>query len=623
MINKFIVFISSTADLTTYRNAAESVLRALEIEGSRFEAWPSVPNPSGPMDECLARIREADAVVLVLGEKYGTVIEDGLSATHTEYRHARTHRKPVFAFVLECPRRDDAQAAFIKEIEKEFFRSRTIRTVSEFEGQLKNSLLQEFTRCFRHVHGGPPNVARFALPPPVTSPSGPALFLSDDSKAAFLHLRGLYESGQDARIRELATQIALKFIDVPAIINVLYMAEVNLAMSGATPDTGRLDAAIRFWDDPQVKRRFASYSLAYNQGNALGALNRFPEAIARYEAALAEKPDFAECWKNLGTAYVDSGDPAAARRCFEKAVAFCSGLFEARYSLATMAAGDHAFEEALAHLAMIRIDHLPPVQRSWVCGRQAMSLSRLGNHKEAIAAIEAAIGLVPDTDWPWEFAARIYALARRADRRWLDDARHFGERFVSRVPARGDAWGELGYTYWKLRLENTTEEWSRKCIAAFGRALECGFLDHGLIADRLGHVYLDRDEPEKAVAAFRVAVEQDAASFGYCLGVSLMKTRCYDEALCLLTDAAQKHQPDALSWGNVAVCYERTGRDAEAVAAYEKSIQLDPTYALSWFNLGGLHWNAGDTSEAIRVWREALERFPDHPLAVNVRTILD
>ena len=79
MINKLIVFISSKADLTTYRDAAEKVLRALEVEGSSFETWPSVPNPDGPMAECLRRLRESDAVIVILGEKYGTVVEDGLT----------------------------------------------------------------------------------------------------------------------------------------------------------------------------------------------------------------------------------------------------------------------------------------------------------------------------------------------------------------------------------------------------------------------------------------------------------------------------------------------------------------------------------------------------------------
>jgi len=621
MISRLIIFISSTADLVIYRDGAEKVLRVLEVEGSRFEAWPSVPSPSGAMAECLRRLRETDAVIVILGEKYGTVTEDGLSATHMEYRHARTHRKPVLPFVLQCPRRDPEQARFLEEVERDHFRCRQIKTVQEFKRQLKDCLLQEFTRCFRQVHGGPPSTAGFAIPAP-TAPAGGELFLSDDPRLATEYLKRLYESQQEGRIHQLATQIELKFIDAPEIMNILYMAEVNLAMAGAKPDEKRLEAAIRYWDAPRVKRLFASYSLAYNQGNALGALKRYPEAIARYEAAISEKPDFAPCWKNLGTAHVDAGDRSAAQRCFRKAVEYSPHLFEARYSLATIAAEDHAYEEALSHLAQIRLDQLPNVQQSWVCGRQAISHHLLGNHPEAIHAIEAAIALAPDTEWTWEWAGRIYSVARRADRAWVDGARRFGERLVSRFPDKGEAWGELGYTYWRLRQEQESEELSRKGITAFSKAIELGFLDRGLTADRLGHLHLARGEAEKAEAAFRLAAEQAPSSFGYCLGVCLIELARYEEALRWLMVAAEKHQPDAMSWGNVAFCYDKAGKKAEAIAAYKKAIDIDPTYATAWFNLGGMYWNDGNAQEAMNVWREAVSRFPDHELVGLVPAIL-
>src|SRR4051812_3833834 len=47
MLHKLIVFISSTADLKGHRDAVEKALSELEIDGSRFESWPSVPTPHG------------------------------------------------------------------------------------------------------------------------------------------------------------------------------------------------------------------------------------------------------------------------------------------------------------------------------------------------------------------------------------------------------------------------------------------------------------------------------------------------------------------------------------------------------------------------------------------------
>jgi tetratricopeptide (TPR) repeat protein len=158
---------------------------------------------------------------------------------------------------------------------------------------------------------------------------------------------------------------------------------------------------------------------------------------------------------------------------------------------------------------------------------------------------------------------------------------------------------------------------------AFSKAVSLGFLDGGLIPDRLGHVYMDSGELKQAESAFRLAADQDGPLFGYCLGVSLIKLERYADALPLVTAAAEKHQPDAMSWGNVAVCHDRLGDRKKAIECYERAIELEPDYAIGWFNLGGMHWNDDNVQSAVSVWREALARFPDHDLADSVRSRLE
>lgn len=623
MLHKLIVFISSTADLTDHRDAVDSVLRTLNIDGSRFESWPTVPTPKGGMAECFRRVEESDAVVLILGEKYGTVVENGLSATHSEYRHARQHQKPVFAFILHAPTREEQQTSFVKEVERDHFRGSVVKSVKELKQLVKLAFTQEFTRCFRNVHSGPPMSAGVASPPAHSvAPVGRELLLSDDPTAALKQLMGLYESRQDDVIRQLVPQIELKFSEVPKIMSLMYMAEVNQAMQTGKVVAERMERAVIFWDDVRVRKLFAALSLDYNQGNALGLLKRHREAIAKYESALSQKPDFAQCWKNLGTAYVDVGDRASANHAFQQAIAHEPHLFEARYSLATLAIEDQAFEDALTHLREIQVNELRSLQQSWVYGQLAKVQGHLGDHQAAIQAIESAIALAPDAEWPWLWAGRIHSIARRADRQWLDAARMFGERLVTRFPDMGEAWGELGYTYWQLR-QDSDAQLSGKCIMAFSKAVALGFLDGGLIPDRLGHVYMDRQELVQAESAFRIAADQDGPSFGYCLGVCLIKLDRYAEALPLVKAAAEKHQPDAMSWGQVGVCYSRLGDNTKAVECYKRAIEIDPEYALAWFNLGGTHWNEGNVEEAKSVWQAALTRFPDHELADDARSRLE
>ena len=66
-MHHLIAFISSTADLIAERNAVERALQELNIDGSRFESWPTAP--SDPTSECLAHIEDSDAFILLLGAR--------------------------------------------------------------------------------------------------------------------------------------------------------------------------------------------------------------------------------------------------------------------------------------------------------------------------------------------------------------------------------------------------------------------------------------------------------------------------------------------------------------------------------------------------------------------------
>jgi uncharacterized protein DUF4062 len=73
---RYRVFISSTIeDLTDARESVEKILEALEIfDTVRVEKLPAISEPSHRV--CLDEVRKADAVVLIVGGKYGFVPSD-------------------------------------------------------------------------------------------------------------------------------------------------------------------------------------------------------------------------------------------------------------------------------------------------------------------------------------------------------------------------------------------------------------------------------------------------------------------------------------------------------------------------------------------------------------------
>lgn len=109
------LFISSAVGgLERERDAVTDAARLLEHESLRSEELGAVSESS--QRACLALVRRSDLVVLLLGERYGTTQPGGISATHEEYREARSLGKEVLVYIKESSTRDAAQREFVREV---------------------------------------------------------------------------------------------------------------------------------------------------------------------------------------------------------------------------------------------------------------------------------------------------------------------------------------------------------------------------------------------------------------------------------------------------------------------------------------------------------------------------
>ena len=109
------VFISSLiTGFESLRDAAAEAIATLGHAPVRAEEFPA--SPDTPQQACLAGVRASDAVVLVLGDRYGYVQQSGLSATHEEYREAR-ESCPVLVFIQQRVQPEPRQLDFIREVQ--------------------------------------------------------------------------------------------------------------------------------------------------------------------------------------------------------------------------------------------------------------------------------------------------------------------------------------------------------------------------------------------------------------------------------------------------------------------------------------------------------------------------
>ena len=116
------IFLSSViSGMETYRAAAQRAAETLGHTVTMAEDFGA--SPFSPQQVCLGAVRDADIVMLLLGARYGTPQESGLSPTHEEYREARAS-KPVLVFLQENVSREPAQQACLDEVGRASCRER-------------------------------------------------------------------------------------------------------------------------------------------------------------------------------------------------------------------------------------------------------------------------------------------------------------------------------------------------------------------------------------------------------------------------------------------------------------------------------------------------------------------
>src|SRR4051794_9705183 len=94
------IFVSSLiSGFEPLRAAARSAIQTLGHEPVMAEDFGA--KPASPQVACLRGLRSSDLVVLILGERYGSVPpESSVSPTHEEYLEARD-TKEILLFVQE------------------------------------------------------------------------------------------------------------------------------------------------------------------------------------------------------------------------------------------------------------------------------------------------------------------------------------------------------------------------------------------------------------------------------------------------------------------------------------------------------------------------------------------
>ncbi|MVT49847.1 DUF4062 domain-containing protein [Bradyrhizobium yuanmingense] len=102
MDKRYQVFVSSTfADLKEERQAVMQALLSLDHFPAGMELFPASDEDQWALIRGV--IDDSDYYVLVVGGRYGSTTAEGISYTEMEFDYARSHKKPILAFVHQNP----------------------------------------------------------------------------------------------------------------------------------------------------------------------------------------------------------------------------------------------------------------------------------------------------------------------------------------------------------------------------------------------------------------------------------------------------------------------------------------------------------------------------------------
>jgi len=457
--------------------------------------------------------------------------------------------------------------------------------------------------------------------------TAPDVHVPEDPERAGQILRQLYEQSADDVISAGFDKFGASLGASSDAMGPCYMAEINLGMACMSQHPQRIEEAIGYFRSQLSDGRYQVGSLHYTIGNALSALGDEKSAKIEYEAALADpafsnKPVLAaQGHKNLGTSFERLGEQDRAVGHYREALRLNPDLAEAHNALGNYYVHIGQYNDALTHLDRVVFAERNQGKTSAVAGWRANVLFNLGDSRAAFREINGLVGRADHLAWIWPWCARLVASFGRTTTENAAQAIAFWQRYIGAHPSHSSARRELLLTIFYLRTagQNVGKRYAEFRDEFDHHIAHIDADDAALPWDRLGHWAQDEGDWTEAERCFRKAHDLRGGHYGYCLGTALNFLGRYEESLPLLLEQAQVHQPDAMSWFQVASAYANLGRAPEAISAYRIALALDPDYALAMFELGGAYWNSGDFKQTSLVWKAAIARFPDHELAAKIK----
>ena len=267
-------------------------------------------------------------------------------------------------------------------------------------------------------------------------PESPAAAPSMVSAAALAaQLQQALALHQQGRLREAEAAYQIVLQQQPAHFDALHLLGVIALQNGQTL------RAIDLITQALAHERSNAYAYS-NLASAYQKLGRYPEAIVRFERALALRPDFVEALSNLGNTLRDAGRREDALASYNRALALKPDRPDVLANRGNVLRELRRFDEALDDFD--RGLALDP-QSAVLLFNRANGLFDLGRFDDALIDYDAALAIAPDYCQAISHRGSTLRALKRYDEALaaIDQALRLQSDSAEILTNRGDTLGEV------------------------------------------------------------------------------------------------------------------------------------------------------------------------------------
>lgn len=324
--------------------------------------------------------------------------------------------------------------------------------------------------------------------------------------------------------------------------------------------------------------------------------------VARTITRLA--PNDPQGWFLTGSAHLGMGEAAEARICLENAIQrdgtrlqYCQSMAQLNMQLGEMKEAMDWCEQGLA------------LERNSKDLYRMLGLAKAcaGDLEGACECLEKCVSLDPGDA---SARAELGTLYTRRNSYELAIEQYLAALRTGTTSQSASLWANLGHCY--SRQGNLSE-----AVEAFRNAVAFEPKDAGYLYN-LGDALLAIGQPAKAVPALlgAVSLRPDYPLAQYDLGLAFFGLGRYEEGAvaseaALANDPEMKVQQSNLGIGatnNLGLCLNNQGRHEDALACFERNLQL---FATTYFNIGLAQFRLRRFNDALASFSKALDIKPD------------